>query len=105
MKKLEFCILATATLGLCSTAFAEDRVDCATLKQSVEAKLTAHGVKKFKLDVIDKAQSADGKVVGTCDGGARTRLSIRRKARLPTRKNNCGCISLRSAAEALRQLR
>jgi len=32
--------------------------------------LTAHGVKKFKLDVIDKAQSANGKVVGTCDGGA-----------------------------------
>ena len=70
MKKLEFCILAAAALGLSSAAFANDKVDCATLKQSVEAKLTAHGVKKFKLDVIDKAQSADGKVVGTCDGGA-----------------------------------
>jgi hypothetical protein len=70
MKKLEFCILAAAALGLSSAAFANDKVDCATLKQSVEAKLTAHGVKKFKLDVIDKAQSANGKVVGTCDGGA-----------------------------------
>ena len=70
MKKLEFCILAAAALALSSSAIAEEKVDCATLKQSVEAKLTAHGVKKFKLDVIDKAQSADGKVVGTCDGGA-----------------------------------
>jgi hypothetical protein len=70
MKQLEFCILAAAALGLSSAAFAGDKVDCATLKQSIEAKLTAHGVKKFKLDVIDKAGRANGKVVGTCDGGA-----------------------------------
>jgi hypothetical protein len=86
MKKLEFCILAAAALGLSSAAFANDKVDCATLKQSVEAKLTAHGVKKFKLDVIDKAQSANGKVVGTCDGGARKIIYTKESASADAQK-------------------
>ena len=69
MKKLQFCIAIATALGLSSIAHAEDKADCATLKQSIEEKMTAHGVKKFKLDVVDKDQTADGKVVGTCDGG------------------------------------
>ena len=70
MKKFQFCFFIATALGLSGTVHAEEKVDCATLKQSIEAKLTEHGVKKFKLDVVDKAQTAEGKIVGSCDGGA-----------------------------------
>lgn len=69
MKKLQFCFVIATALGLSSTVYAEEKVDCATLKQSIEAKMISHGAKNIKLDVVDKAQTADGKVVGTCDGG------------------------------------
>jgi hypothetical protein len=70
MKKLQFCVAMSAILWLTSAAHAEEKLDCASLKQSIEAKMNAHGVKKFKLDVVDNAQAGAGKIVGSCDGGA-----------------------------------
>ena len=35
----------------------------------IEAKIKKNGVEKFSLDVVDADKSAEGKVVGTCDGG------------------------------------
>jgi hypothetical protein len=73
MKKVRF-ISAVAAVGMTALssmpAHAADKMDCEKLKQSIEEKMTSHGVKNFKLDVVDAAQAGDGKVVGSCDGGA-----------------------------------
>jgi len=47
------------------------RKDCGELRGEIEAKIKKNGVEKFSLDVVDKDAQADGKVVGTCDGGAK----------------------------------
>jgi hypothetical protein len=70
VKKIQFCIAMTTALWLTNVAHAEDKLDCATLKQSIETKLSTHGVKKFKLDIVESTQVGTAKVVGTCDGGA-----------------------------------
>jgi hypothetical protein len=57
-------------LGLASPAWAQ-RKDCNELKGEIDAKIKKNGVDKFSLDIVDKDAQADGKVVGTCDGGAK----------------------------------
>jgi hypothetical protein len=44
---------------------------CDELKGEIEAKIKKNGVDKFSLDVVDADKSAEGKVVGTCDGGTK----------------------------------
>ncbi|HEY8025012.1 MAG TPA: DUF1161 domain-containing protein [Burkholderiaceae bacterium] len=45
------------------------RLACDELKQAIAAKLAAHGVKQYTLEIVDAAQTSDGKIVGQCDGG------------------------------------
>ena len=47
------------------------RKDCGELKGEIEAKIKKNGVEKFSLDVVDADKAAEGKVVGTCDGGTK----------------------------------
>jgi hypothetical protein len=63
-------VAAVVALGLSGTAWAQ-RKDCNELKSEIEAKIKKNGVDKFALDVVDANAQADGKVVGTCDGGAK----------------------------------
>jgi hypothetical protein len=53
-----------------SPAWAQ-RKDCNDLKGEIEAKIKKNGVDKFTLDVVEKDAQAEGKVVGTCDGGTK----------------------------------
>jgi hypothetical protein len=66
-------IIAALVLGLSgSGAWAQSqRKDCNELKEEIEAKIKKNGVEKFSLDIVDKDAQADGKVVGTCDGGTK----------------------------------
>jgi len=69
-------IAAAVVAGLaCFLAFPgsalAQRKDCGELKGEIEAKIRKNGVEKFSLDVLDKDAQADGKVVGTCDGGTK----------------------------------
>ena len=57
-------------LGLASPAWAQ-RKDCGELKGEIEAKIKKNGVDKFTLDIVEKDAQADGKTVGTCDGGTK----------------------------------
>jgi hypothetical protein len=57
-------------LSLSGPALAQ-RKDCGELKGEIEAKIKKNGVEKFSLDVVDADAQADGKVVGTCDGGTK----------------------------------
>ena len=65
-------MVAAAVLGLSvsGSAWAQKK-DCAELKGEIEAKIKKNGVEKFSLDVVDANAQAAGKVVGTCDGGAK----------------------------------
>ena len=59
-----------AGLALSGPALAQ-RKDCNELKSEIDAKIKKNGVEKFTLDIVEKDAQADGKVVGTCDGGTK----------------------------------
>jgi hypothetical protein len=59
-----------AGMAISGPALAQ-RKDCGELKGEIEAKIKKNGVEKFSLEVVDADKQADGKVVGTCDGGTK----------------------------------
>jgi len=63
-------IVAVLVLGLSGTVWAQ-RKDCGELKGEIEAKIKKNGVDKYTLEVVDADKQADGKVVGSCDGGTK----------------------------------
>jgi len=70
MGKLIVAAAAVLAVGLAGAAWAQKK-DCSELKGEIEAKIKKNGVDKFNLDVVDANAQAEGKVVGTCDGGAK----------------------------------
>jgi hypothetical protein len=67
-------IVAAVVLGVAMVSSAPalaQRKACEELKAEIDAKIRKNGVEKFTLDIVDQAAQADGKVVGTCDGGAK----------------------------------
>ena len=70
MVRLIVALVAGLSLALPNLAWAQ-RKDCGELKGEIEAKIKKNGVEKFTLDVVDANAQADGKVVGTCDGGTK----------------------------------
>ena len=44
---------------------------CEELKTEIATKLDAKGVKGYTLEIVAKDKDAEGKVVGTCDGGSK----------------------------------
>ena len=44
---------------------------CEELKAEIAAKIEANGVKQYTLEIVPKDATADGKVVGSCDGGSK----------------------------------
>ena len=63
-------VAVVAGLAVSGPALAQ-RKDCGELKDEIEAKIKKNGVEKFSLDVLEKDAQAEGKVVGTCDGGTK----------------------------------
>jgi hypothetical protein len=65
-------ITAALVMGISSMGWAQSqRKDCNELKGEIEAKIKKNGVEKFSLDVVEADKQAEGKVVGTCDGGTK----------------------------------
>ena len=52
-------------------AHAQAAKPCEELKTEIATKLDAKGVKGYTLDIVAKDKDAEGKVVGTCDGGTK----------------------------------
>jgi hypothetical protein len=52
-------------------AHAQGPKSCDELKTEIAQKLDAKGVKGYTLDIVAKDKDAEGKVVGTCDGGTK----------------------------------
>jgi hypothetical protein len=51
--------------------YAEGPLPCETLKAEIVKKLDAHGAKGYTLEIVAKDKEADGKVVGSCEGGTK----------------------------------
>lgn len=62
-------------------AHAQAPKSCDELKTEIAQKLDAKGVKGYTLDIVAKDKDAEGKTVGTCDGG--TKKIIYTKAAAP----------------------
>jgi len=62
---LAFLLLALVS----SPAFA--RMNCEELKAELAARLDAHGVKDYTLEIVDNADIKDRKVIGTCQAGTK----------------------------------
>ncbi len=65
-------IAAAVVVGMAISGPAlAQRKDCGELKGEIEAKIKKNGVEKFTLEVVEADKQAEGKVVGTCDGGTK----------------------------------
>lgn len=51
--------------------------DCNELKDEIEAKIKSNGVKRFKLTIVDKKDDAEGKQVGSCEGGTKKIMYVK----------------------------
>lgn len=67
MKKI---LLAVGLLSIAGTTLAAGK-SCDDVKASIDANIKAKGVVSYTLEAVEKGSSADGKVVGTCDGGSK----------------------------------
>ena len=65
-------LAVVAVLLVPACTYAQGPKACEDLKSEIAAKLDAKGVKSYSLDVVPKDQDVTtGKVVGTCEGGAK----------------------------------
>jgi Protein of unknown function (DUF1161) len=65
------CLIVAAALVAPMSAFAQAAKPCEELKSEIAKKMDANGVKSYTLDVVEKDKDAQGKVVGTCEGGTK----------------------------------
>jgi len=63
-------------------AHAQGPKPCEELKTEIAAKLDAKGVTSYTLEIVAKDKDAEGKVVGTCEGGTK-KIMYRRGATPP----------------------
>jgi len=66
---MKILIVTIALMLIATPALA--RKSCDELKAEIEANIKAKGVKAFTLDLVGKDEAKEGKIVGTCDGGAK----------------------------------
>ena len=67
MKKFLF---AVGLLSIAGTTMAAGK-SCDDVKSEIDAKIKANGAVSYSIEAVDKGTGADGKVVGTCDGGTK----------------------------------
>ncbi|HKV63874.1 MAG TPA: DUF1161 domain-containing protein [Candidatus Acidoferrum sp.] len=70
---MKLLIAVGVLLFVSASAHAQAQVakPCEDLKTEIAQKLDAKGVKGYTLDIVAKDKDAEGKVVGTCDGGTK----------------------------------
>src|SRR6266852_8364070 len=65
-------------------AHAQAAKPCEELKDEITKKLDAKGVKGYTLEIVAKDKDAEGKTVGTCDGGTKKIIYSKTSAPAPT---------------------
>ena len=73
MKRIVFML---AVLTTATNAFAAK--SCEELKTEIAAKLKANGVKQYALEIVAAEQVGDRKVVGSCAGGTKKIVYVRK---------------------------
>jgi hypothetical protein len=68
---MKMLLAIAAVLFVPASSYAQGAKACEELKTEIAAKLDAKGVKGYTLDIVAKEADADGKVVGTCEGGTK----------------------------------
>jgi hypothetical protein len=80
-KEIPMKVLLTAAavmlVPVCSNA--QTAKPCEELKSEIASKLDAKGVKSYSLEIVAKDADAEGKAVGTCEGGTK-KIMYRRAA-------------------------
>ena len=64
-------LIVAAALVIPFSAQAQTGKPCEELKSEIAKKMDANGVKQYSLDIVAKDKDAQGKVVGTCEGGTK----------------------------------
>jgi len=62
-------IAIALSVPMCS--YAQGRKPCEELKSEIVKKLEANSLKSYSLEIVPREQDAEGKVVGTCEGGSK----------------------------------
>ena len=78
---MKFLLATAAVLFLSGSTHAQAAKPCEDLKSEIAQKLDAKGVKSYTLEIVAKDKDAEGKVVGTCEGGTK-KILYRREAAL-----------------------
>jgi hypothetical protein len=63
-------------------AYAQGPKPCEVLKAEIEKKLEANNAKGYTLEIVPKDKDAEGKVVGSCEGGTK-KIMYRKAAPAP----------------------
>jgi Protein of unknown function (DUF1161) len=61
-------------------AYAQGPKPCEVLKAEIAKKLEANGSKGYTLNIVAKDEAAEGKVVGSCEGGTKKIMYIKAPA-------------------------
>lgn len=71
-------LVLVAALAVSAHAFAAK--PCEDLKTEIAAKIEAHGVKAYTLEIVPADQVGDQKVVGSCEGGTKKIVYARKSS-------------------------
>jgi len=72
---------AVVLVSFASTfAYAQGPKPCEALKAEIAKKLEANGVRTYTLEIVAKDKAAEGKVVGSCEGGTKKIMYIKTPA-------------------------
>lgn len=69
--RVRAAVLAAVAAVAAASLPAAAQLSCDALKGQIDARVRASGITRFTLTVVDAAASAPGKVVGSCERGAR----------------------------------
>lgn len=70
---MKLWITAAVLVGASICATAQTGIKpCDDLKSEIAKKLDAKGVSNYTLTIADKGKEADGKIVGSCQGGTKS---------------------------------
>ena len=68
-------ILASGLILISATSWAS-KTTCDDLKSKIETKLEGKSVKNYSLQVVAQDSETKDRVVGSCDGGGKKKLSL-----------------------------
>ena len=79
---MKMLLVVAVALFVPACGYAQGAKACEELKSEIAQKLDAKNVKSYTLEIVEKDKDAEGKVVGTCEGGTK-KIVYRRGSAAP----------------------